>query len=446
VTRDAIIDAVRAGRVVWPGHPPTPIPHDDSFTAYDASKHEGLRIAVHADVIREALLELAADDQRRWDPRGVRIRDTTVIGTLDLNWCTLPFPVGFEGCEFDEWIWADHLEVPQLVFDGCRFSSFGGTGIRIPGRLLFFECRDVTQVFLPDSRVGIFELREESFDDPAAIRLVLTGAHFDELVFDYHATLHGGVEQFTGLSDILPSDGFDDVEVDRIRTPPLPVRRRTVGSTVRGWLLGGEKTRPAEYLSAWLAGDASVPARRPGLAERTKRSWRRGAPREDRRFVAQTWQRFADALDRAGMGEDARELRIEAERHRSRTQNGRLRQLGSALLFDLPIRYGYRNSRVGWLLMVLFLLATAVVYANRSAFVATADLSNDSRYPGLWPLAYALDVVVSPVGTGQADGWWTGSSGGVAAALIVIKLLSWLLGAVFVTGVSRVLTRSAGQA
>lgn len=442
VSKNEIVEAVRRGLVVWPGHPETSIPPDDSFTGYDEAGHQGPKHAVAADQIREALLELARGETA-WDPRGLRLRDVTITGTLDLNWFELPFPVGFEGCEFDEWVWADHLQLPQLVFDSCRLDSFGGTGIQVAGRLLFFDCVGVTQVFLPDSRIGTFELRSESFDDPSKVRLVLEGAHFDELAFDYHAVLHGGVELFTGLAEIVSSRAFTAVEVDRVVVSDQPTGGESPVNGVRDWLWGGTTTTAATYLAAWLAEEDSVAPKRPHVLERARLWWTRGGQRQNRVFVPRTWQRFADALDGAGLGDEARELRIEAERHRTRVQSGRLRQFMSLVFFDLPTRYGYRNGRVGWILLSLYLLAASIVYFNRSAFVPTTELAGDGRYPGLWPFAYALDVVVSPVSTGQADGWWTGSSSGVAAALIIIKLLSWLLGAVFLAGISKVLNRSS---
>lgn len=439
VDKNTIIEAVRRGLVVWPGHDETPVPCDDDYTGYDESGHDGPKGHVRADDLRDAMRHLIAGDPD-WDPRGLRLRDATITGTLDLNWFTLPFPIAFEGCEFDEWIWADHLTLPQLVFDTCRFASFGGTGIRVQGRLLFFGCTGVEQIFLPDAHVGVFELRPESFEDPSGLRFVLSGASIDELTIDYFATLHGGVELFTELDQIIPGDAFDDVEIGRLSTPGRPLGRAPIWR----WLRGGEVITPGRYLAAWLAADTSVSVRPPHLGARMTKWCGRwiSQPSVGRRYVPQAWQRVAGALDASGMGEEARTLRIEAERFRVRTESGRLRQLGSALFFDLPIRYGYRNSRVGWILLTLFTLAAFIVQTHPSAFVAASDLPGDDGYPGLWPLAYALDVVVSPVNTGQSDAWWTGASPGVATALIAIKVASWVLGGIFIAGVSSKISRS----
>lgn len=435
-SRDAIVEAVLRGQVVWPGHPDTAIPHDDSYTGYADDAHTGPKGEVRAEDIREALRQLAADGSG--DPRGLRVRDATITGTLDLNWFTLPFPLAFEGCEFDEWIWTDHLTVPQLVLDSCRFESFGGTGLRVGGRLLIFQCTGVKQIFLPDARLGIFELRPESFVEPSAPkRFELDGARIDELIFAYDETLGaGGAEGQARYA--VASDVFDNVELERLvlRSPDDEPH------SAWAWLRGGRRTSPGDRLAAWLADEPQPPETQPALPARSLGWFRRWlAPRPTRRYVPRTWRRFAEALDAAGMGDEARHLRIDAERFRVRAQTGRLRQLLSTVFFDLPIRYGYRNGRVGWILLALLAVATVIVQSHRSSFVPTNDLAGG--YPGLWPVAYALDVVASPINTGQSEAWWTGASPGVAASLITIKLMSWVLGGIFIGGVSSRFNRSA---
>jgi hypothetical protein len=77
--------------------------------------------AVGADIIRRCFISSSDID-----PRGLRLRNAVVVGTLDLAGLTVPFPIRFESCRFDA----------ALVLEGARLDQLMLTdGTRLPGLL-----------------------------------------------------------------------------------------------------------------------------------------------------------------------------------------------------------------------------------------------------------------------------------------------------------------------
>ncbi len=63
--------------------------------------HGGVKRAVRAAVLRECCHEL----KDQVDPRGLRLSNAIVAGCLDLAGLAVPFPLRFDGCEFDSAPW-----------------------------------------------------------------------------------------------------------------------------------------------------------------------------------------------------------------------------------------------------------------------------------------------------------------------------------------------------
>lgn len=80
------------------------------------------RRAVDAALIRRCCHEL----KDQIDPRGIKLRNAAVVGGLDLAGLNVPFPLQFEGCEFEEAPTADGGTLYGLALTGC---------IRLPGLL-----------------------------------------------------------------------------------------------------------------------------------------------------------------------------------------------------------------------------------------------------------------------------------------------------------------------
>jgi|SRR5450755_605646 hypothetical protein len=92
----------------------------------------GDRRPVDAGLLRRCCLEL----RDQIDPRGLRLRDATVTGPVDLAGLAVPFPLRFEGCDFDSALLADGAELRELALIGTvRLPGLLGNGLRIRGDL-----------------------------------------------------------------------------------------------------------------------------------------------------------------------------------------------------------------------------------------------------------------------------------------------------------------------
>ena len=68
----------------------------------------------------------------RVDPHGIRIRNATVAGTLDLAGVEVPFPLRFEACEFDSAPVFEGAQVHELALTDCpRLPGLLANGLRV---------------------------------------------------------------------------------------------------------------------------------------------------------------------------------------------------------------------------------------------------------------------------------------------------------------------------
>ena len=83
---------------------------------------------VDAELIRRC----CHDFQGQIDPRGIRLRGVAVAGTLDLAGIDVPFPLRFDGCEFDSPVLIDGAQLYDLAITGCpRLPGLLANGVRI---------------------------------------------------------------------------------------------------------------------------------------------------------------------------------------------------------------------------------------------------------------------------------------------------------------------------
>ncbi|MCL3836890.1 hypothetical protein [Aeromicrobium duanguangcaii] len=157
-------------------------------------------------------------------------------------------------------------------------------------------------------------------------------------------------------------------------------------------------------------------------------------------YHAQPWFRVAEVFEAAGEEVEARKVRIAA------TDLSMKRRSLATRYFWRPITkatigHGYHSSRALWGMLTCWFLTLAIVWSSRSSFSPRdPEVAAAGDYPGFWPWLYATDIVVSPLGTGQADAWWINSAE-ITGILIVIKLVSWAFFGLFISGVTGLVSR-----
>src|SRR5437763_1187413 len=88
----------------------------------------GAKRAVPAALLRRCCHEL----KDQIDPRGLRLRGVAVAGCLDLAGLAVPFPLRFDGCEFDSPLLVEGAELFELSLTGCpRLPGLLGNGLRL---------------------------------------------------------------------------------------------------------------------------------------------------------------------------------------------------------------------------------------------------------------------------------------------------------------------------
>lgn len=89
---------------------------------------DGAKRPVQAAVLRKCCHEL----KDKIDPRGLLLSNAVVVGCLDLTGLAVPFPLRFDGCEFDSPLVAEGAELFELSLTGCpRLPGLLGNGLRL---------------------------------------------------------------------------------------------------------------------------------------------------------------------------------------------------------------------------------------------------------------------------------------------------------------------------
>lgn len=386
---------------------PLRIPADESVSG--AFVHDPVPTArVDADVIR-AVLVAAASGQITPDPSGLRLRQVAIIGTLDLNWLTLEFPLGFQGCELRDWMWADNFTAPELTFDTCDFTpadrsssrgAINAARIRIERKLRFWDCRGFAQLFLPGAQIGIFSLRTPHHADAAhhALRTVLDGAEIGTL--------------------FVPTDADDIGDY----TVPGGIRIGSIDGSV------ADITHWLEHMRVDAGSEADATP---------------GAP-------ARVWEECAAALERDGRAVDAKDLRINWRRH-LRRQRWFLPRFFSWLTLDVTVRYLHRPQRAIWWFLGVLVATWALAFAFHGELMKSPLASEPVPASWLqellsaagWSFVYALDLTIAPLSLGQIQTMWPASVW-LVLALAVLKGAGILLLGLFLASVTNLVSKSAG--
>jgi hypothetical protein len=89
---------------------------------------DGAKRAVPAALLRRCCHEL----KDQVDPRGLRLASAVVTGRLDLAGLAVPFPLRFDGCEFEAAPVVEGAELFELSLTGCpRLPGLLGNGLRL---------------------------------------------------------------------------------------------------------------------------------------------------------------------------------------------------------------------------------------------------------------------------------------------------------------------------
>jgi hypothetical protein len=88
----------------------------------------GAKRTIAAALLRRCCHELKG----QVDPRGLRLRNAVITGSLDLAGLAVPFPLRFEGCEFDSAPVVEGADLFELALTGCpRLPGLLGNGLRL---------------------------------------------------------------------------------------------------------------------------------------------------------------------------------------------------------------------------------------------------------------------------------------------------------------------------
>ncbi len=96
--------------------------------AVECGDGDSARRPVEAALLRRCCLGL----KDRIDPRGIRLQDAAIMGSLDLAGLDVPFPLRFDGCEFSSPLVVEGAQLYELVLTGCaRLPGLLANGVRV---------------------------------------------------------------------------------------------------------------------------------------------------------------------------------------------------------------------------------------------------------------------------------------------------------------------------
>ena len=352
------------------------------------------------------------------DPKGFGITQVLIQGELDLNWIKSPFPLRFEGCEFDSSVWADSFSAPALSFDTCNFTnlgylisskygSFNATRMRIKDKLRFFDCINLGQLFLLDCHIGSFIPLADVFDEKKIghpCRIVINGTRFDELEISDRSQFEFGF-----------GEHLENVKVGSVDIAIEEDDR-------------SDESAQAKFLLNWL--DSRKPNKKRADSDR---------------LSPLVIDEFEDSLHRAGKVGVSRRFGILSAEYQTGFEG--VTGFFKRLILGTTVQYFYNNLRAVWILLGVWGLAYVIVVSLSyvSGAYSVSPMASNASIPQtwmscgynrfVWALLYSMDLVFSPLSLGQTQVLWPTSSF-VALVFAAIKGVSLALFALFVTGVT----------
>lgn len=406
ISEEELISAIQNGTVVNAtdeSGSPLPISSDEDFSAtfIDAPTATA---KVEAATLRRVLDAFSsAQGSLEFSAQGLRLRQVVILdGGLNLNWLRIPFPVGFQGCDFYAWISASYLQVPWLSFENCDFSphqhrlrtnggAINANNLEVEFGLRFWDCTGLGQLFIPDARIGSFSLSRNAVavTEDTTIRTVIDGAHFGELI----------VPEVSDDSDASPFTISKGVSIDRVQGT-------------------------AKALHQLLTTQDSS---------------------------QEVWDEFADALARTGRPNDAVNLRIEYQRHKN-SKRPWIARFVFWLFGDVSVGYFHKPFQVYRPLVAVFFITALLAFFFHSQLIKS-PLANDpvpvgwleeigSRFA--WSAMYALDSTFAPLSLGQIDTMWP-SSAWLLLALAALKGLSLVFLGLFIGAATNLVSKKSNS-
>lgn len=402
VTADELIRAIVDGTVVnatSESGTPLPIANDENYSGTFLD-HPTATASLDTGTLLQVLNHFSSpQNDIVASAQGLRLRQVVIRGSgLNLNWLRIPFPLGFQGCDFYAWVSADYLRVPWLSFENCDFTprdhvmptpsgALNAAHLEVEHELRFWKCRGISQLFIPDAKIGSFSLEnqfagEGEGSSAGAFRTVIDGSNFGNL------------------------------HVPTVKTIPL-----SLNQSLRVDRINGEYTA----IERWL---------RTSGAE------------------APVWDSIADALARSGRGDDASNLRIAYKRNRNsntyqhpRTGKPRnpIARFFVWLFADFTVRYFHKPFRAIWLLVGVFALTWVLAFAFHDQLIKSplanepvpAHWLQEQASALAWSFMYALDSSFSPLSLGQLQTMWP-SSVWLVLLLAGLKSISIILLGLFI--------------
>lgn len=449
VSEDELVSALMNGTIVNAVDDdgvPMPIRSDENYTGAFLDIPTATAW-VDADLLAAVIKRFAAaDGDLIADPQGLRLRQVVVGGgQLNLNWVDCPFPLGFEGCDFHQWISADHLAVPWLSFDTCDFTpheqayhrhgALNAASIVVEHELRFWGCRGLDQLFIPDAHIGSFSPTNPDADAAAGVqrtfRSVIDGATFGQFLIPEDP--EAGFRVRISRSVRIETLGGLESETET---------SHQVADRVFGWLTASEAN----------AGEASDSADDDRDVKR--RWWRRAQKKQEpavTRLSKDVWGQFESALRRSQHSDAATDFGIMAARHATTFEG--FRGWLKRVVLGSTVRYFYDNMRALRYLVGLFVVTwvtVLVVALFAPGLLVQSPLANEAMVPGSWLLSivdtsvwsflYSIDLILAPISLGLAQTIWPDSIW-LSLLFATIKGLSLLLLGLYVVGVTGLVER-----
>jgi hypothetical protein len=300
-------------------------------TVIDGAGPDGKR-TVSADLLRTLCHEL----RDRIDPHGLRLASTIVTGVLDLTGLVVPFPLRFDGCEFDSAPVVEGAQLFELSLTGCP---------RLPGL-----------VMLNRSTIeGRLQLTGGSFGCPEPA----PGNEQGHAIEAISATVRGGID--LGWRAVSPSVDFTDVSTTFLANDPAtwPPSFTIAGLTYERF----EKPQGAPPRLIW-----DQAARCEWLSRQAE-------------FDSGPYEQAARVFRQHGYSSEAERILMAQRRDARKVGHSGMTWPRRAVdAVYAIIGYGYRPSRVLWVLGALLLLMVITLELPFSQATLRATNGNGSVY------------------------------------------------------------------
>lgn len=259
-----------------------------------------------------------------------------------------------------------------------------------------------------------------AYDVPEHIAIII--GHPPPALLDLTRVKLAGAMEARGVHSVMILDGADIQTFKFSSRSDYPVLRSAVDFRIRDF---GEPSAPKRKdVARWL----------------------------DRGNAAgQTWQEVAAAYERRGMFDDGRWLRYQAAARAGRQSSIVHRLFG--WLYQITTGYGYYPMRtLGWLAIITTLTVIACYSAGeRFTSVSTGDVqqSDQAQEPSVCPTrggSACFDPISYGIGSTlpfvtQDTTMWRPPAGGITYLLMLLRVVAWILAALFLAGITGLLRR-----